>query len=67
MSSVPARMGINRGYACFESESLAYSLGFEHSLPDSFEAFNVGPDLVPDDAFHRAAPHDFFAPNSWPQ
>jgi len=66
-SLIPARMGINRGYAGFESESLAYSLGVEHSLPDRFEAFNVGPDLVPDDAFHRNAPHDFFAPNLWPQ
>ncbi|HET7538523.1 MAG TPA: 2-oxoglutarate and iron-dependent oxygenase domain-containing protein [Polyangiaceae bacterium] len=62
----PPRIGINRGYAGFESESLAYSLGSEHSLPDRFEAFNVGPDSVPDDAFHRLAPHDFFAPNLWP-
>jgi isopenicillin N synthase-like dioxygenase len=62
----PPRIGINRGYAGFESESLAYSLGSEHSLPDRFEAFNVGPDSVPDDVFHRQAPHDFFAPNLWP-
>lgn len=62
----PARIGINRGYAAFESESIAYSLGVQHSLPDRFEAFNVGPDVVPDDAFHRKAPHDLFAPNLWP-
>jgi isopenicillin N synthase-like dioxygenase len=63
----PAHIGINRGYAGFESEALAYSLGSAQSLPDRFEAFNVGPDFVPDDAFHRAAPHDFFAPNLWPE
>ncbi|HEX2674204.1 MAG TPA: 2-oxoglutarate and iron-dependent oxygenase domain-containing protein [Polyangiaceae bacterium] len=64
----PAHIGINRGYAGFESESLAYSLGgAQQSLPDRFEAFNVGPDVVPDDAYHRQAPHDFFAPNLWPE
>jgi len=63
----PAHIGINRGYAGFESESLAYSLGSAQSPPDRFEAFNVGPDVVPDDAYHRQAPHDFFAPNLWPE
>ena len=63
----PARPGLNRGYAAMGSEALAYSLGAEPERPDLFEAFNVGPDVVPDDAWHRAAPHDFFAPNRWPE
>jgi isopenicillin N synthase-like dioxygenase len=63
---VPSRPGLNRGYAALGSEALAYSLGLEPSRPDLFEAFNVGPDVVPDDAWHRVAPHDFFAPNIWP-
>jgi isopenicillin N synthase-like dioxygenase len=63
----PGRPGLNRGYAAMGSEALAYSLGVAPSRPDLFEAFNVGPDVVPDDAWHRAAPHDFFAPNIWPE
>lgn len=63
----PGRPGLNRGYAAMGSEALAYSIGIEPSRPDLFEAFNVGPDGVPDDAWHRAAPHDFFAPNIWPE
>jgi isopenicillin N synthase-like dioxygenase len=63
---VPSRPGINRGYAPLGSEALAYSLGVAPSGPDLFEAFNVGPDIVPDDEWHRAAPHDFLAPNIWP-
>jgi len=62
----PGRPGLNRGYAAMGSEALAYSLGAEPARPDLFEAFNVGPDAVPDDAWHRAAPHDFFANNLWP-
>jgi isopenicillin N synthase-like dioxygenase len=62
----PARPGLNRGYAALGSEALAYSLGVATSRPDLFEAFNIGPDVVPDDDWHRAAPHDYFAPNIWP-
>ena len=63
----PGRPGLNRGYAAMGSEALAYSIGEQPSRPDLFEAFNVGPDVVLDDAWHRAAPHDFFAPNIWPE
>jgi isopenicillin N synthase-like dioxygenase len=62
----PPRPGINRGYAAMGSEALSYSLGVAPNRPDLFEAFNVGPDVVPGDVWHRAAPHDFFAPNIWP-
>lgn len=65
--SCPDRPGLNRGYAAVESEALAYSLGVEASVPDRFEAFNIGPERVPEDAWHRDAPHDFFAPNLWPR
>jgi isopenicillin N synthase-like dioxygenase len=67
LACAPARPGLNRGYAAMGSEALAYSIGEEPTRPDLFEAFNVGPDDVPDDAWHRAAPHDFFAPNIWPR
>ncbi|HEX4352981.1 MAG TPA: 2-oxoglutarate and iron-dependent oxygenase domain-containing protein, partial [Polyangiales bacterium] len=63
---VPPHPGINRGYAPRGTEALSYSLGLEAAAPDLFEAFNIGPDRVPDDAWHRAAPHNFFAPNLWP-
>jgi isopenicillin N synthase-like dioxygenase len=66
LACTPSRPGLNRGYAALGSEALAYSLGVEPSRPDLFEAFNVGPDVVPDDEWHRQAPHDFFAPNIWP-
>jgi isopenicillin N synthase-like dioxygenase len=65
--STPSRPGLNRGYAALGSEALAYSLGVTPSQPDLFEAFNIGPDDVPDDEWHRNAPHDFFAPNIWPE
>lgn len=64
---LPPRAGLNRGYAALGSEALAYSLGAAPARPDLFEAFNVGPDVVPDDPWHQAAPHDFFAPNLWPE
>jgi isopenicillin N synthase-like dioxygenase len=67
LAAAPGRPGLNRGYAAMGSEALAYSIGVEASRPDLFEAFNVGPDVVPDDAWHRDAPHDFFAPNIWPE
>ena len=62
----PERPGINRGYAAKGTEALSYSLGIDAAAPDLFEAFNIGPDSVPDDAWHRADPFDFFAPNLWP-
>ena len=56
----------NRGYAPMGSESLTYSLGVE-SLPDLFEAFNVGPDAVDElDPAVAAERHRIFAPNRWP-
>jgi isopenicillin N synthase-like dioxygenase len=64
---VPAHPGINRGYAPRGSEALSYSLGLAAAAPDLFEALNIGPDVVPDDAWHRPAPHDFFAENLWPE
>jgi len=66
LACAPGRPGLNRGYAALGSEALAYSIGVAPSRPDLFEAFNVGPDQVPDDAWHNQAPHDFFAPNIWP-
>jgi isopenicillin N synthase-like dioxygenase len=62
----PERGGL-RGYAALGSEALAYSLGIEPSRPDLFEAFNVGPEPVPEDDWHRNAPSGFFAPNIWPE
>lgn len=45
---------INRGYAPVGSESLTYSLGVD-SPPDHFEAFNLGPDVIPiDDPVYAA-------------
>jgi isopenicillin N synthase-like dioxygenase len=55
---------INRGYTPLGSESLAYSLGIERPA-DMFEAFNIGPDHIPDDEWHRARPMSFAA-NIWP-
>jgi isopenicillin N synthase-like dioxygenase len=66
LAVVPDHAGINRGYAPMGTEALAYSLGVEPSVTDLFEAFNIGPDVVPDDEWHAAAPHDLFAPNVWP-
>jgi isopenicillin N synthase-like dioxygenase len=66
LCSTPSRPGINRGYAALGSEALTYSLGIAPSRPDLFEAFNIGPDAVPDDAWHAASPYDYFAPNIWP-
>ena len=55
----------NRGYAPHESEALSYSLG-EESLPDLFEAFNVGPEHVPA-GIDPEAQATFFATNVWPE
>jgi isopenicillin N synthase-like dioxygenase len=64
---VPPQPDINRGYAPVASEALSHSLGVEAPAPDLFEAFNIGPDDVPDEPFYRNAPHHFFAPNTWPE
>ena len=67
MTALPPHAGINRGYAPLGTEALAYSLGVEPSVTDLFEAFDIGPDHVPDDEWHAAAPFDLFAPNVWPE
>jgi isopenicillin N synthase-like dioxygenase len=61
----PPRPSVNRGYAPVGSESLAYSLGRE-APPDLFEAFNVGPENVPDPSLYQDADETVFAPNIWP-
>jgi isopenicillin N synthase-like dioxygenase len=66
LTLVPADRAVNRGYAPLASEALTYSLGVAAGAPDLFEAFNIGPDRVPDEPWYREAPHHFFAPNLWP-
>jgi len=58
------RAEINRGYAAKGTEGLTYSLGVAGRPPDLFEAFNVGPDRIPD-----GIPPDRpeFAANIWPE
>jgi len=56
---------INRGYAPLGDESLSYSLGVD-APPDLFEAFNIGPDVVPDEPAYQVERHRFFAENIWP-
>ncbi len=64
---LPPGPEVNRGYAPFGSEALAYSLGAETALPDMFEAFNIGVDAWPaGDAYYEAEAHRMFAPNLWP-
>jgi isopenicillin N synthase-like dioxygenase len=65
LSWVPAAPEINRGYAAKGTEGLSYSIG-QASVPDLFEAFNIGPDAVPDTPECQARIHDLFAPNIWP-
>jgi isopenicillin N synthase-like dioxygenase len=63
---VPRDKAVNRGYASYGTEALAYSLGVD-SKPDMFEAFNCGVDLVDEsDPYVAAERHRFFAPNMWP-
>jgi len=64
----PERPEINRGYAAKGSEGLSYSLGVDDSPPDLFEAFNIGPDVLPEgDPAYEAERHRLFAPNIWPE
>jgi isopenicillin N synthase-like dioxygenase len=64
---VPSAPNINRGYAPFGSEALAYSLGADEALPDMFEAFNIGVDTWPaGEAYYEAEAHRMFAANLWP-
>jgi len=65
LACTPARPEINRGYAAKGAESLSYSIG-RPAPPDLFEAFNIGPDEVPDDEFHHALAGSAFARNVWP-
>jgi len=59
---------INRGYAAKGSEGLSYSLGVDASPPDLFEAFNIGPDALPEgDPAYEAERHRLFAANIWPE
>ncbi|MCK9895291.1 isopenicillin N synthase family oxygenase [Frankia sp. AgB32] len=63
----PSSPEVNRGYAPYGSEALAYSLGAEQSLPDLFEAFNIGVDTWPaGEAYYEREAHRMFAPNLWP-
>jgi isopenicillin N synthase-like dioxygenase len=63
---VPIDKAVNRGYAAYGSEALAYSLGVD-TKPDMFEAFNCGVDVVDEsDPYVAAERHRFFAPNMWP-
>ena len=64
---VPKDKAVNRGYAAYGTEALAYSLGVD-SKPDMFEAFNCGVDAVDEsDPYVVAERHRFFAPNMWPE
>jgi isopenicillin N synthase-like dioxygenase len=64
---VPRDKAVNRGYAAYGTEALAYSLGLD-SKPDMFEAFNCGVDAVDEsDPYVAAERHRFFAPNRWPE
>jgi isopenicillin N synthase-like dioxygenase len=64
---VPRDKAVNRGYAAYGTEALAYSLGVD-SKPDMFEAFNCGVDAVDEsDPYVAAERHRFFAPNIWPE
>ncbi len=63
---VPSSPEVNRGYAAKGTEGLSYSIG-EASPPDLFEAFNIGPDVVPNLPQYQARIHDLFAPNIWPR
>jgi isopenicillin N synthase-like dioxygenase len=56
---------VNRGYAAKGTEGLSYSIG-QQSVPDLFEAFNVGLDDVPNEPEYQSRLHDLFAPNIWP-
>ncbi|MBX6387992.1 MAG: isopenicillin N synthase family oxygenase [Frankia sp.] len=63
---MPADVMTNRGYCPPKAESLAYSLGVDAS-PDTFEAFNIGPDDWPaGDPVYERERDGVFAANLWP-
>lgn len=67
LRSLPPTVESNRGYARMGSEALSYGLGID-SLPDLFEAFNIGTehrDL--DDPYYAVEAHRMFAANVWPE
>ena len=67
LAFVPSDKAVNRGYAAYGTEALAYSLGVD-SKPDMFEAFNCGVEVVDEtDPYIAAERHRFFAPNVWPE
>lgn len=68
----PESKSVNRGYTAPNSECLALSLAVDSSKPppppDTFEAFNVGPDAVDyGDEYFAKERHRFFHPNLWPE
>ncbi len=65
LGHVPEDRAGNRGYAPEGTEALSYSLGHE-SVPDLFEAFNVGRESPPVGESPEAA-RTYFAPNVWPE
>ena len=71
MALLPPSVHVDRGYAAENSESLYQSLGAEQSPADLFEAFNIGPDIVPgdwpaDDPRARPEAQAFHVANIWP-
>ncbi|KPM51673.1 hypothetical protein ACG83_33080 [Frankia sp. R43] len=63
---VPADVMTNRGYSPPKAESLAYSLGV-NAEPDTFEAFNIGPEGWPaGDPVYERERDGVFAANLWP-
>ncbi len=64
LSAVPPD-GRVRGYTPLLRQQLAASLR-QHTPPDLFERFRMGPFDLPDDAYHAARAQGWFAPNVWP-
>ncbi|MDT3442103.1 MULTISPECIES: isopenicillin N synthase family oxygenase [unclassified Pseudofrankia] len=63
---VPTDLMTNRGYSPPRAESLAYSLGVDAG-PDTFEAFNIGPEGWPaGDPVYERERDGVFAANLWP-
>lgn len=67
LRALPPTVESNRGYARMGSEALSYGLGLD-SLPDLFEAFNIGQehrDLS--DPYYAVEAERMFAANVWPE